>query len=245
MIDISSIGNQLIDELWLPIAKEGGSMFYHTRKKNKEMKMLALTQHKICREIMKEFTKNKLTRKELILGWNRGTNEAIRLECEGLESVISGYAYEDTMKDNPSDILDKFPFDILNLDFSSQNPELEDGRIEKEVISVEHTVRIQSEKGNKKMVLIYTTVLNSNPLSYPAIKQGSDDIRVQEWDGLSINGLPPSMGDNEEKIECLKRVFEQMCFKYRYQMIKNSIAKRPLSSSSKLIFSIGMLLKRS
>ena len=77
------------------------------------MKTLTLTHHSNCQEI-EEFIKNKLTTKELIIGWNKGTNEAIRLECERLGSVVGGYVYEDAIYANSSDIQDKFPFDILN-----------------------------------------------------------------------------------------------------------------------------------
>ena len=245
MIEIPSIKKQLIDELWLPIAKQGGSILYPRLKINRKMKMLTLTHHSSCRE-MEEFIRNKLTKKELIIGWNKGTNEAIRLECERLESVVGGYVYEDAIHTNRSDIQDKFPFDILNLDFSSQNPELEDGRIEKEIFSLEHTINIQLNNGNKGMVLIYTTILNSKPINLTKVKQRSNNIRIQGWDGLSINGLSSRMRDNQEKIKYLEKILKQVCSKYQYEIIEGlKISSKSFSGGSKLILSIGMLLKRS
>jgi len=245
MIEIASIKDKLIDELWLPIAMKGGSTFYPRLIKNKKMKMLTLTHHNNCHELEK-FIKNKLTKKELITGWNRETNEAIRLECERLESARGGYMYEDTIQDNQSGIQDEFPFDILNLDFSSQNPELEEGRIEKEILGIEHTIKIQSAKGNKGMVLIYTTILKSKPLNPPIIKRRSDDIRIQGWKGLSINGLPSNITDCNEKIRCTDKIFQQICFKYQYENVGNveSLCVG-LSNSPGYILSIAVLLRRS
>lgn len=245
MTEIALIKDKLLDELWLPIAKQGGSILYHRLKKNKKMKMLTLTHHTNCQEL-EEFIKNKITKKELIIGWNRVTNEAIRLECERLGSVIGGYVYEDTIHANRSDIQDKFPFDILNLDFSSQNPESEERRLEKEIVSIEHTINLQATKGNKGMVLIYTTLLDSNPLNPDEIKQISDNIRIQGWSGLSINGLPSNTIDYNEKIRCVNEIFQQICSKYQYENIEdiNSLCIE-LSNGSGHILSIAVLLRRS
>lgn len=244
MTDISEIKDELITELWIPIAKKGGSMFYPRLKINKKMKVLTLTQHMNCREL-EEFIKNKLTKKDLIVGWNRATNESIRLEVEKMESCVGSYVYEDTIQDNESVIQDKFPFDILNLDFSSQKPEIEEGRIEKEVLGIEHTLRIQSNNGNKGMVLIYTTILNSKPLSPLGIKQCSDDISCRGWNGLSIDSPQENILDKEQKIECLKKILEQLPLKYQYSLEDNlSVCCKPLANGSKCILSIGIILKR-
>lgn len=244
MIEIASMKNQLIDQLWLPIAKKGGATFYPRLRINKKMKMLTLVHHSNCREI-EEFIKSKLTKKELIIGWNKGRNEAIRLECEKLESVIGGYVYEDTIYANRPDIHDKFPFDIVNLDFSSQSPELENGRIEKEILSIEHTIKIQSDKENKGMVLIYTTILNSRPLNPSTIKRNSNGIGIRGWGELSINDLPSNTKNYEEKIRCLEKILKQVCSKHQYKIIEGlKKSSKSLSGGSKLILSIGMLLKR-
>ncbi len=186
-----------------------------------------------------------MTTKEHIIGWNRGTTEAIRLELEKLDSVCSGHVYEDAIQSSDFSIHDKFPFDIVNLDFSSQNPEVEGGRIEKEITGLEHTLRIQYAKGSNGMVLIYTTILNSESLTPSIVKLSSDSIRVDGWNGLSIDGLPANITEKTEKIEYLKKVLEQLSLKYHYNCeCELKSCCKSLSNGTKEVLSVGVILKR-
>jgi len=245
MNEIASKKDKLIKQLWLPIAIAGGQVLYPRRTKNRRMKVLTLTHHDNCREADK-FIRNKLTNKELMVGWNKGTNESMRLEAERLGSVVGPYVYEDSIISGQSDAQDKFPFDILNLDFSSQKPESENGRLEREILSVEYTIKLQSDKGNDGMVIIYTTLLNSKPLDINKVKQKSDNIRIQGWNGLSIDGLPTNTIDSHEKTRCLKEILQQTSSKYQYGNKKffDPLCRR-LSNGSGYILSIGLLLKKS
>lgn len=244
MAEIAVIKDKLIDELWVPIAITAGKILYPRRKTNKRMKVLTLTHHSNCREADK-FMRNKLTTKELVVGWNKGTNEVIRLECEKLGSVVGPYVYEDSVIERGGDVQNSFPFDILNLDFSSQNPELESGRLEREILSIEHTVDLQADKESNGMVLIYTTLSDPNPLDLDKIKQNSDNIEVVGWNGLSIDGLPSDAKDHQEQIACLKGILQQICSKYRYRYNRDfdPLCIR-LSNGSGHVLSIGLLLER-
>jgi|GEM_PF-3145147 len=245
MANIALIKDRLIDKLWVPIAVAGSEILYPRRKKNKRMKVLTLTHHSNCRET-DEFIGNKLTNKELMVGWNKGTNESMRLEAERLGSVVGPYVYEDSIIAGRSDVQDKFPFDILNLDFSSQKPESENGRLEREILSVEHTIKLQSDKGNDGMVIIYTTLLNSKPLVIDRVKQNSDNIKIQEWHDLSIDDLPSNTIESHEKSRCLKEILQQIFSKYQYENKKHFAPLYiRLSNSFRYILSIGLLLKRS
>jgi len=243
MRDINTKKDILIDQLWLPIAKQGGSVLFPRLKINKNMKMLTLTHHNNCCEL-EEFIKNKLTRKDLITGWHKETNEAIRLECEKLESARGGYVFEDVMRDSPSDIQDIFPFDILNLDFSSQSPEFEEGRVAREINGVEHTIDLQTQKGKTGMILIYTTVLNSKPLDSSSIKQSSDSLRINGWSGLSIDNMTPNIVDNGEKTSAVRNVIEQIYSKYNYEIKHLQKMLETLPGGANCILSIGAVLKR-
>ena len=237
MTEIALIKNRLIKELWVPIAIKGGEILYPRRTKNKKMKVLTLTHHDNCREADK-FIRNKLTNKELMVGWNRGANEVIRLEAERLGSVVGPYVYEDSIISGRNDVQDKFPFDILNLDFSSQKPESENRRLEREILSVEHTIKLQLYKGTDGMVIIYTTLLNSKPLVMDKVKQNSD--------GLSIDDLPSNTIDSHEKIKCLNEILQQIFSKYQYENKKKiDPLYIKLSNGFGYILSIGLLLKRS
>lgn len=245
MAEIELIKDKLIDELWLPIAMKGGSTLYPRLRINKQMKMLTLTNDLNFREAT-EFVRNKLTKKELIIGWNKARNTALRLDSEGkIGTVFGGTKYEDSIVLGGHEIQTNFPFDIINLDFSSQHPEVEDRRLENEIYSIEHTMNLQITKGNKSMILLYTTLLGSKPLNLNQIKKNSDNIRVQGWNELSINGLPSTIIDYNEKISCLNEIFRQVCLKYIYEKIEDCKKSYMLSNGSGYILSMAVVLKKS
>lgn len=218
MNKIDSIKERLIDELWMPVVENGGSIFY-PRQRNKKMKLFTLTSPSNFREVT-AIMNSKLTRKDLITGWNYKSANRWSLEAEGkMDIVLGSTRYEDSIISCVHEIRKRFPFDIVNLDFSSQNPELEINRLEREILGVEHTVKLQVEKKNRGMVLIYTTLLNSNQLHLERIKQNSDRIKIQGWNGLSIDRLPSTAADCCKKTKCLEETLQQICFKYQYETI--------------------------
>lgn len=245
MTEIALIKDRLISELWVPTAMGGGSVFYPRLRKNKNMKLLTLTNPSNFREVT-EFISNNLTKKDFITGWNYKNASRWSLEAEGKMNIVLGSTrYEDSMLSGTHDIQEKFPFNIVNLDFSSQNPEPENGRLEREIFSIEHTIKLQVDKGNNEMVLIYTTLLDSNPLNIDEIKRNSDNIIIQGWNGLSINRLPSDTTAHQEKITCLKEILRQIYSKYRYRILKGSGSLCiELPNGSGHILSVALLIRR-
>ena len=60
MCDLKTIKNTLLTDLWLPIIRKGGNMFYPRLKINKKMKVLTLTTDTNFEEI-NELVSEKIT----------------------------------------------------------------------------------------------------------------------------------------------------------------------------------------
>lgn len=243
MSEIDLTKNKLIEELWIPKAIKGGSIFY-PRLIYKKMKLLTLTNDENFEEVGK-FMENKLTHKQLVIAWNHDRIKAIRLETEGIANKTLGATrYEDSIVTSSHQIFDHFPFDIINLDFSSQEPEPENGRIENEILGLEKTIQMQKERGQdlKGFVLIYTTLINSIELNCETIIQNCDRTRIQGWSGLSLNGFNPNATDQMEKIRIIETVLNQLSSKYNYNIELNK-ADIELSEEGELICSIAGIIK--
>lgn len=214
MSEISEIKAQLLNGLWLPNVKKGGEIFHPRLRKNKKMKLLTLTDDGNFQEVVR-FEENYLITRDRTIAWTHSHLKKLRLETELSPARVFGTTrYEDSISSSSFSLSGYFPFDIINLDFSCQNPDLESGRVEKELESLERTIKLQTEHNNMGFVLIYTTLLNSNNLDCTNIVTTSNAIHVPQWSGLDLGGFPPSIVDHMEKIRCLKSVITKLCLKY-------------------------------
>lgn len=232
----------LISDLWRQAAVDAASSLYPRRKKNKQMKMLTLTDRDF-KEI-KEFERIRLTKRDLVVAWTYSYQNTWRLETAlGKSEVLGSTRYENEIISNPQSILCHFPFDIINLDFYSQNPLQVNERIEKEIKSTEYTIKFQNEKSDKGTVLIYTTKIDSNPLNPNLMKEFSDSIIISEWHGLSINGFSYNITHCQKKIRFIEHILKEICTKYNYN---NSFKKLFLNlpGDNEHIYSIAGLLER-
>lgn len=235
--------NTLISKLWCPFIINADPFLYPRRRKNKRMKIFTLTDWN--HEEIEEFKRNCLTKPDLIVAWTHSYQNRCRLETDlGKSRVLGSDRYEDAIIRDPQSIYDYFPFDIINLNFNSQDPLQINQRIEKEIQSIEHTIKFQNEKSNGNLVLIYTTKIDSNPLDPNLIKKFSDSISVPGWYGLSINQFKFNITCYEDKFKFIEYILKDICTKYSYN---NSFDKPffDLSKSNGHIYSIAGLLKRS
>ena len=233
--------NRLINELWLPNVKRSGDIFYPRLKKNKKMKLLTLTNDINFQEIAR-FEESKLIEKENVIVWTYSHIKKLRLETElAPAKVLGATRYENSASSSSSSISEHFPFDIINLDFSSQDPDLECGRIEKEVQSLEKTIRLQREHEGTGFILIYTTLLNSNDLNYESIATTSNRIHVSGWSGLYLEEFSSHIADQMEKMSCIESVMSKICLKYNYNV---NIEKMhcTLEETRKYLYSIAGLV---
>lgn len=219
MTEVDSIKDQLIDRLWLPIALEGGLIFFPRLRKNKRMKLFTLTNDRNFNEIIK-FENNKLTKRKQIVAWARDTFKKIRLETESIGLVLGGSLFEDSILSNSCPLVEHFPRDLINLDFSSQYPELENGRVEREISSLEKTINLQYQKRGNGFILIYTTLIDTNNIDKVTIVQTSDTIQVNGWTGLNLTNFSQVISETNAKKELIKTLVMKISQKYKYTNIK-------------------------
>lgn len=201
------------------------------------MKLLTLTSDKGYQEVTK-LEENNLTRKECVIAWTYSHIKKLRLETEiSPVRVVGTTKYEDSVVSSSFSISGDFPFHILNLDFSSQDPSFETGRIEKEIKGLENTLMIQKRKGGTTFALMYTTVLNSTHLNYKNIAETSNSLHVSGWQGLSLGDFPSEVTDQTHKMRCIEAVLEKMFAKYgyRYEIASTCI---PLGEEAKHVLSV-------
>ena len=241
---MDSIKSRLLDELWFPIAIKGGNIFYPRKKKNKDMKVLTLTSDTNFKEINLFLDENLAHRGDIVV-WNNEFIKRMRLETElGVTMVLGSSRYENSIKNQNFPLKQYFPFDIINLDFSSQKPISEDGRIEKEVISIEETIKFQKVT-ETNFIMIYTTLLDNNTLDLNKICDESDKRMLRRWPGLIIDEelLEGAINDNSNKIEGLDCVLSQICRKYNYSF--ESADKVCINcNDGNVVYSIAAILRR-
>ena len=237
MINVDALKDLLITELWLPIAIEAGIGFYPKLRKNKKMRLLSLTNDRNFNEIVR-FEENKLTQRENVAVWTKDTLKRIRLETESIDIVLGGSPYEQSILGNNCPLQEHFPRDIINLDFTSQDPDLGNGRIEKELESLEKTVKLQDQKQGKNFLLIYTTIIDSNNLNKGGVIQTSDSIRVNGWSGLNINNFSQPLLDESGKKTFIKEAIKRMCQKYGYKNSRSNNQGIDIPSRNEKLYSI-------
>lgn len=214
MLDINDAKKQLLDNLWLPTIRKGGDILYPRLRKNKKMRVLTLTAYSNSTEI-DALLDEELSQKERITAWSHSLFGKFRLETEiASKSVFGSKKYEDEISNPAVSFVKLFPFDIVNLDFSSQEPIFEKGRIEKEIMGLERTILLQRKKD--KFVLIYTTILNSNQLDLDLICTQSNQIPIHRKDRLVIEGYPPQIFRIDQKRDCIESVLGGMLHKHEY-----------------------------
>ncbi len=209
------------------------------------MKLLTLTSRQNFQEIPK-FISEKLTTKKDIVVWNYDHITRVWLEPDkdiAPAKVLGTGRYEDSVARSLPVVLNQyFPFEIINLDFSSQNPPLEDGRIEKEILSIEYTIYHQKASNPKGFVLIYTTIIDGNNLNSTTIVDNSNRLTISGWSGLSSEELNQSITDCDGKLECIETVLQQICLKYGYEVEFKKI-KRKIPGEENYICSIAGTFK--
>lgn len=243
MVNVDALKDQLISNLWLPAVINAGNSFYPRLRKNKKMKLLSLTNDRNFNEIPR-FEENKLTRREDVAVWTRDSLKRIRLETESVGIALGGELFENSILGSNCPLHEHFPRDVLNLDFSSQDPDSQGGRIEKELESLEKVVSLQHQNNGNNFVLIYTTILDSNNLDKDKVIQSSDAVRVQGWAGLNISNFSQPIPDENGKKSFIEEVIKKICQKYGYQHGTFNAQVIAIPSYSEKLYSIAGVFVR-
>jgi hypothetical protein len=241
--ELSEVKKKLVTELWLKTVVKAGAIRYPTRKRNKQMTMLTLTNADELGEIY-VFLSNKIIVKEGVLAWNYSFLKVMRLETE-LQSVAGKSRYERSICDPAHEARRFFPREIINLDFTSQDPQETDGRIENELQAVEETISIQSEGvvSEKVFVIIYTTLVDSHDILCTRIVQNSNAKVVVGWPGLNTAGLPNQIGDANAKMQVIKNLLNQFTSKYGLVFELEGEIQEQINGD-KFVYSIAGIVKK-
>ncbi len=241
--EIAAIKDKLIDELWFPFAKEGGDVFYRKRKKHKKMSFFTLTNDLNHREIT-DFIGKGLTEKDKIIAWTHSFQKMLRLETFTGCDVKGGSRFEDLNSSVSLPLTESFPFDIVNLDFSSQDPYSELGRVEKEIKVTEAAIRLQISKqtNEKGFILLFTTLIDEFSVSKELVL--SNSLPVAGWAGLQLAEFQSPIVNLDDKIGLIERVLKQVISKYKCSTEKVDKRKCPLFDSTKVVASISGIVKK-
>lgn len=243
MINMDTLKDHLITELWLPIAVEGGAKFYPRLHKNKKMKLFSLTNDRNFTEII-IFEQQKLIQGVDAVAWVSTPNKRWRLESESVCSVLDGDIYSVSLLDSSCQLSNNFPFDIINFDFSSQDICSESKRIEREIEGLEKAINLQNQKGCVQFILLYTSILESNSIDKSNIIRFSDSIRINEWQGLNLDNFPQAVSDKSMKKAFVEEILRKIGQKYGYSNIKSNNVTLTISTSSDILYSTAGIFMR-
>ena len=241
MAEIDILRNELIEELWLPMAKEAGDKFYR-RRKNKQMKLFTLTDGVNFKEISR-LKEEKLIRGGDAILWVSNMIKAVRAETEAMGIVFNGSICEEAILNTSCQINPLFPYDILNLDFSSQDIYVSDCRIERELEKTEHFISLQNQRHNKGFVLLQTTVIDSETINRNNVKDASNAMQLNGWGGLVLDTFPAIVLNNAQKSDLIQRVLKSLCQKYKYNIIKITIMSKDIDTQQQL-HSLAVIIER-
>lgn len=237
MTSVVIIRTEFLNNLWLPLLAEGGAELYPKRK-NKKMKMLVFTDENGYEEIL-SIMNAKLTDEDNVFAWTDTLSKAARLETYRPIKVVGCSRFDDSGSDNVASLSSFFPFDIMNVDFSRQDIQDEPQRLELEVNCLEEILKVQREKIlTSGFILIYTTFLGAHPLCPGRIKQSSDSIQVDNWNGLSINNLPSTAVSYDDKMGVVENILIQLSKKYKMiTSLRNKLSNS--DANGKRLYSVG------
>jgi hypothetical protein len=159
----------LVNDLWLPLVKSGGDQLFPRRKKHKRMRLFTLTDMNY--QEIRAFEESKLTKREDVVAWNHSHLQALRLETDlGRSKVLCEGRFDDAIDEERQALSDHLPYDILNLDFSSQQPiSSSNGRIEREINAASVLVNLLNNHQTNGFVFLYTTLFDQIDLSLDSL----------------------------------------------------------------------------
>jgi len=241
MADIDTLRDQLIEELWLPMVKEGGTHFY-SRRKNKQMKLFTLSNGVVFNGLIRLEVENLIQRGDAIL-WVSNMIKAVRAETESRGAVLSGSICDEEILGATCQLNPFFPRDILILDFPSQDPNSNGSRLERELEKVEQFMSLQNRKHCTGFVLLFNTVINNEAINGNIVKNNSDAMHEDGWGGLALGNFPQPVADNNQKPDFIKHILQSLCPKYKYRVLKIVHAVKIIDNNQQLVSVAGIFVR--
>lgn len=243
MFNVNAQKNQLTNSFWLSKVKEASDAFY-PRRKIKRMRLFTLTDGINFNEISK-FEEERLIQRADVVAWVISDfTKRMRLEVESVGFIVEGDILTEFIIDSQCEFQNYFPVDIINLDFSSQDLQMQNGRIENEIICLEKHINLQCNRGCDKFVIIYTTVLNSHSVNKNEIIRLSDAIQFDGWTGLSIPNFTDHITDLNQQKVFIKETLCKLHQKYGYSNISLDDSSQSISGTSEELFTVVGIIRR-
>lgn len=237
--DFSLIKTDLASSMWKEhIIKVGD--YIAKRRKHKLLTTLTLT-HSVNTSEIKQLKDDKISKKRDIVMWNCSLQVRARLESEGPISR-GGAKFEHaiimdrTLKDN-------FNFDIINLDYTSQNPGKVDGRLEDELISLEHVI-INLRKyldGKKFSLILFTTMINKCNVLTNTIISASNELNPRSKPLSFSRNSNPIVNPNE-KIDIISEYYNHLHEIYGIEFVSWEGKKIEINNST-FVYSVASIIR--
>lgn len=243
MVNVDALKDQLIDNLWFVKARDAGAAFY-PRRKNKRMRLLTLTNGINFNEILKLEQRQLIQRADVVAWVISDFNKRMRLEVESVGYILEGDILTEPILDASSELRKHFPRDIINLDFSSQNPTIRNGRIESEIACLEKNINIQNQKGGGKFVLIYTTILDCNGINKDDIIMTSNIFQISGWTRLDLASFTQSVSDLTQQKAFIEEIVRKLCQKYGYSNVHLDSSALAIPGHQEQLYSIAGIIER-
>lgn len=230
--DISLVKDQLLDNLWIPIGQELGRVKFPRRKKNKNLKFFTLTTGFNYREIV-EFVNSKICTYDIILAWTNSSTKKLRVETAVKVKVFNNAKF-DEINQRRHPIGEFFPFDIMNLDYISQDDWNSGNKLLKVIKSYNDTIKQQKNKGSPAFAILFTIPIIDSPIERSQFS-GIDDVRGVI---VNYNSFPETITSAQEKIDYLQNLIISLINVHGYKVIKSD--KIFINGKFK-VFSIGLI----
>ena len=238
--DLINLKTKIANEFWKVKFTEIGQLV-EPRKKKKALKVLSLTNSRNTEEV-KILTCEHISSKSNLFAWCNDSIESLSLASESkYNDIIDDTKFEETLLNCPTHKIDGcFPFHIFNMDFTSQSPESANGRMEKELHSIEKVIEKQkSVNSPSSWLMLFTTLIDNKPIDADEIVRNSDTFSRGGWDGLALSKTG-SVNVRAEIKAILLEFFEKIKDKYGLNVTIDSFTK-PIDINE--VFSISIMVK--
>lgn len=225
---ISEIKSLFISELWLPVSLDLGKMKAPRIRKNKDFRFFTLTTGFDYSEIEK-FVKSNISKYDKTIAWTNNSTKKYRIETGVRVKVFNQAKYEDINLEHHQ-VSNFFPFDILNLDFLSQDDWNSPSKLLKVIKSYGDTVKCQDAKDSSSFLIILTVPIDDSPI----LKEQFNILRDFPGVITKCSSFPDSIQNSDEKISFLEALLITIVSESGFEIIdcKTKSTQRPLSAMS-------------
>ena len=225
---ISEIKSLFMSELWLPLSFHFGKLKAPRIRKYKDFRFFTLTTGFDYSEIEK-FVKSNISKYDNTIAWTNNSTKKYRIETGVRVKVFNQAKYEDINLEHHQ-ISNFFPFDIINLDFLSQDDWNSPNKLVKVIKSYGDTVKCQDAKRSSSFLIILTVPIDDSPI----LREQFNILRDFPGVITKCSSFPVSIQDTDEKISFLEALLISMVSDSGFEVIdcKTKTTRRPLSAIS-------------